>query len=112
MADKFYGGTINLMGKSNRKFGWNAVFVDTDNPEGFRISVTEKTRAIFIENLANPGGVVADLEAISKVANEAGVPMVVDNTMATPFLSQPFEWGADIVVHSTTECLSGQGNAL
>ena len=112
VADKLYGGTINLMGKSYRKFGWNSVFVDTDNPEGFRRAVTEKTRAIFIENLANPGGVVADLEAIAKVANEAGVPMVVDNTMATPFLSQPFEWGADIVVHSTTKFLSGQGNAL
>ncbi len=112
VADKLYGGTINLMEKSYRKFGWNAVFVDTDSPEGFRRAVTERTRAIFIENLANPGGVVADLEAIAKVANEAGVPMIVDNTMATPFLSQPFEWGADIVVHSTTKFLSGQGNAL
>ena len=112
VANKLYGGTINLMGKSYRKFGWNAVFVDTDNPDDFRRAVTEKTRAIFIENLANPGGVVADLEAIAKVANEAGVPLVVDNTMATPFLSQPLEWGADIVVHSTTKFLSGQGNAL
>jgi O-acetylhomoserine (thiol)-lyase len=112
VANKLYGGTINLMGKSYRKFGWNAVFVDTDNPDDFRKAVTEKTRAIFIENLANPGGVVADLEAIAKVANEAGVPLVVDNTMATPFLSQPLEWGADIVVHSTTKFLSGQGNAL
>jgi len=85
VADKLYGGTINLMGKSYRKFGWNAVFVDTDNPEAFRKGVTEKTRAIFIENLANPGGVVVDLEAIAKVADEAGVPLVVDNTMATPF---------------------------
>jgi len=112
VANKLYGGTINLMGKSYRKFGWKAIFVDTDNPEEFRKAVSEKTRAIFIENLANPGGVVADLEAIAKVANEAGVPLIVDNTMATPFLSQPFEWGADIVVHSTTKFLSGQGNAL
>ena len=112
VANKLYGGTINLMGKSYRKFGWKAIFVDTDNPEEFRKAVSEKTRAIFIENLANPGGVVADLEAIAKVANEAGVPLVVDNTMATPFLSQPIEWGADIVVHSTTKFLSGQGNAL
>ena len=112
VADKLYGGTINLMGKSYRKFGWNAVFVDTDNPEAFRKAVTEKTRAIFIENLANPGGVVVDLEAIAKVADEAGVPLVVDNTMATPFLCQPFEWGADLVVHSTTKFLSGQGNAV
>ena len=112
VADKLYGGTINLMGKSYRKFGWNAVFVDTDNPEAFRKAVTEKTRAIFIESLANPGGVVVDLEAIAKVADEAGVPLVVDNTMATPFLCQPFEWGADLVVHSTTKFLSGQGNAV
>ena len=112
VADKLYGGTINLMGKSYRKFGWNAVFVDTDNPEAFRKAVTEKTRAIFIENLANPGGVVVDLEAIAKVADEAGVPLVVDNTMATPYLCQPFEWGAELVVHSTTKFLSGQGNAV
>jgi O-acetylhomoserine (thiol)-lyase len=112
VADKLYGGTINLMGKSYRKFGWNAVFVDTKNPEDFRKAVTEKTRAIFIENLANPGGVVVDLEAIAKVADEAGVPLIVDNTMATPFLCQPFEWGADLVVHSTTKFLSGQGNAV
>ena len=112
VADKLYGGTINLMGKSYRKFGWNAVFVDTENPEAFRKAVTEKTRAIFIENLANPGGVVVDLEAIAKVADEAGVPLVVDNTMATPYLCQPFEWGADLVVHSTTKFLSGQGNAV
>ena len=112
VADKLYGGTINLMGKSFQKFGWTAVFADTDDPESFRRAVSEKTRAIFIENLANPGGIVADLEAIVKIANEAGVPLVVDNTLATPFLSQPLEWGADLVVHSTTKYLSGQGNAL
>ena len=112
VADKLYGGTINLMGKSFQKFGWTAVFADTDDPESFRRAVSDKTRAIFIENLANPGGIVADLEAIVKIANEAGVPLVVDNTLATPFLSQPFEWGADLVVHSTTKYLSGQGNAI
>jgi len=112
VADKLYGGTINLMGKSYQKFGWEAIFVDTEDPESFRRAVTDKTRAIFIENLANPGGIVADLEAIVKIANEAGVPLVVDNTLATPFLSQPLEWGADLVVHSTTKYLSGQGNAI
>ena len=112
VADKLYGGTINLMGKSFQKFGWTAVFADTDDPESFRRAITDKTRAIFIENLANPGGIVADLEAIVKIANEAGVPLVVDNTLATPFLSQPLEWGADLVVHSTTKYLSGQGNAI
>ena len=112
VADKLYGGTINLMGKSYKKFGWKAIFADIEDPESFRRAVTEKTRAIFIENLANPGGIVADLEAIVKIANEAGVPLIVDNTLATPFLSQPFEWGADLVVHSTTKYLSGQGNAI
>jgi len=112
VADKLYGGTINLMGKSYKKFGWKAIFADTEDPESFRRAVTDKTRAIFIENLANPGGIVADLEAIVKIANEAGVPLVVDNTLATPFLSQPLEWGADLVVHSTTKYLSGQGNAI
>ena len=112
VADKLYGGTINLMGKSYQKFGWKAIFADTEDPESFRKAVTDKTRAIFIENLANPGGIDVDLEAIVKIANEAGVPLVVDNTLATPFLSQPFEWGADLVVHSTTKYLSGQGNAL
>ena len=112
VADKLYGGTINLMGKSYQKFGWKAIFAKTEDPESFRRAVTEKTRAIFIENLANPGGIVADLEAIVKIANEAGVPLIVDNTLATPFLSQPFEWGADLVVHSTTKYLSGQGNAI
>ena len=112
VADKLYGGTINLMGKSYQKFGWKAIFANTEDPESFRRAVTDKTRAIFIENLANPGGIVADLEAIVKIANEAGVPLIVDNTLATPFLSQPFEWGADLVVHSTTKYLSGQGNAI
>ena len=112
VADKLYGGTINLMGKSYKKFGWKAIFADTEDPESFRRAVTDKTRAIFIENLANPGGIVADLEAIVKIANESGVPLVVDNTLATPFLSQPLEWGADLVVHSTTKYLSGQGNAI
>ena len=112
VADKLYGGTINLMGKSYQKFGWEAIFADTEDPESFRRAVTDKTRAIFIENLANPGGIVADLEAIVKIANETGVPLIVDNTLATPFLSQPFEWGADLVVHSTTKYLSGQGNAI
>ena len=112
VADKLYGGTINLMGKSYQKFGWKAIFADTEDPESFRRAVTDKTRAIFIENLANPGGIVADLEAIVKIANEAGVPLIVDNTLATPFLSQPLEWGADLVVHSTTKYLSGQGNAI
>jgi len=112
VASKLYGGTINLMGKSFKKFGWNAIFADPDEPDEFRKALSEKTRAIFIENIANPGGIVIDMESIAKVANEAAVPLVVDNTMATPYLCRPLEWGADVVVHSTTKFLSGQGNSM
>ncbi len=112
VSNKLYGGTINLMGKSYKKFGWKAVFVENDDPRAFRNAVTEKTRAIFVESIANPGGVIVDLEAIAEVARDAGVPLVVDNTMATPWVCRPFEWGADLVVHSTTKFLSGQGNAI
>ena len=112
VSDKLYGGTINLMAKSFKKFGWEAIFVDPDNPDSFRKALTKNTRAIFIESIANPGGIITDIEGISKVANEGGIPLIVDNTMATPFLCQAIDWGADIVVHSTTKFLSGQGNAL
>ncbi len=112
VSDKLYGGTINLMGESYKKFGWKAVFVDPEEPDNFRKALTENTRAIFIENLANPGGIVTDIEEIAKIADIGCVPLLVDNTMATPYLCQPIEWGADIVVHSTTKFLSGQGNAL
>ena len=112
VSDKLYGGTINLMGESYKKFGWKAVFVNPEEPDNFRKALTENTRAIFIENLANPGGIVTDIEEIAKIANIGCVPLLVDNTMATPYLCRPIEWGADIVVHSTTKFLSGQGNAL
>ena len=82
VANKLYGGSINLMGKSFQKFDWKAIFVEATDPDAFRQAVTGNTRAIFVESLANPGGVVIDLEAIAKVAQEAGVPLIVDNTMA------------------------------
>ncbi|HVO15035.1 MAG TPA: aminotransferase class V-fold PLP-dependent enzyme, partial [Alphaproteobacteria bacterium] len=111
-ANKLYGGSINQMGHSYKKFGWQAKFVDPDEPDNFRRALSDKTRAIFLENLANPGGVVVDLEAVAKIAKAAGVPLVVDNTLATPYLSRPFDWGADIVVHSTTKFLSGNGSSI
>ena len=111
-ANKLYGGSINQMGHSYRKFGWSAKFVDPDDPENFRRASTNKTRAFFIESLANPGGVVTDMEAIAKIAHDRGVPLIVDNTMATPYLCRPFEHGADIIVHSTTKFLSGNGTAI
>ncbi|MGE5201707.1 MAG: O-acetylhomoserine aminocarboxypropyltransferase [Acidobacteriota bacterium] len=109
---KLYGGSITQFGRSFRKFDWRVHFVDPEDPENFRRALTPNCRAIFIESLANPGGVVLDLEAISKIAREAGVLLIVDNTLATPYLCRPFEWGADIVIHSTTKYLSGHGNAM
>ena len=111
-ANKLYGGSVNQMGLSFKKFGWQASFVDPDDPENFRRAMTERTRAVFLENLANPGVVVVDLEAVAAISREAGVPLIVDNTMATPYLARPFEWGADIVVHSTTKFLSGNGTVV
>jgi O-acetylhomoserine (thiol)-lyase len=107
-----YGGSLTQFGLSFKKLGWQADFVDPLDPENFRRALTPKTKAIFVENLANPGGIVVDLEKVAAVAHEAGIPLIVDNTLATPYLCRPFEWGADIVCHSTTKFLSGHGHAL
>ncbi|MCG8690274.1 MAG: O-acetylhomoserine aminocarboxypropyltransferase [Minwuiales bacterium] len=111
-SNKLYGGSITQFGVSFKKMGWNAHFVDPDEPENFRLALTPKTKAIFIESLANPGGVVCDIEAVAAIAHEAGVPLIVDNTLATPYLCPVLEWGADIVVHSATKFLGGHGNSL
>lgn len=111
-AKKLYGGSLNQMGQSFRKMAWTTHFVDADDPANVAAAITDKTRAVFIESLANPGGVVQDIEAIAKVAHDAGVPLIVDNTMATPILCRPIDHGADIVVHSTTKFLNGHGNAI
>ncbi|MBE5073229.1 O-acetylhomoserine aminocarboxypropyltransferase [Erythrobacteraceae bacterium E2-1 Yellow Sea] len=111
-AKKLYGGSLNQLGESFRKFGWETRFVDADDAANVAAAIDDKTRCVFIESLANPGGVVSDIAAIAKVAHDAGVPLVVDNTMATPALCRPFEHGADIVVHSCTKFLNGHGNAI
>ncbi|NCC22164.1 MAG: O-acetylhomoserine aminocarboxypropyltransferase [Alphaproteobacteria bacterium] len=112
-ARQLYGGSINQFKNAfPRACGWKCHFVDATEPEAFRRAITPKTRAIFIESLANPGGIVTDIRAIANVANEAGVPLIVDNTMATPYLCRPFEHGAHIVTYSTTKFLSGHGNSL
>jgi O-acetylhomoserine (thiol)-lyase len=107
-----YGGSLTQFGLSFKKLGWTCHFVDPTDPENFRKAITPKCKAIFIENLANPGGVVVDIRRVADVAHEAGLPLIVDNTLATPYLCRPFEHGADIVVHSTTKFLAGHGNAL
>ena len=111
-ARKLYGGSQNQLGQSFRKMAWTTHFVDADDADNVAAAINENTRAVFIESLANPGGVVQDIEAIAKVAHDAGVPLIVDNTMATPMLCRPIEHGADIVVHSTTKFLNGHGNAI
>jgi O-acetylhomoserine (thiol)-lyase len=111
-ARKLYGGSINQFNHSYKNFGWNVVWADTDNPETFEAAITPKTKAIFVESMANPGGVIVDLEAISAIAKRHNIPFIVDNTMATPYLTQPFKHGADIVVHSASKFLGGHGNSI
>ncbi|QFT77647.1 O-acetylhomoserine aminocarboxypropyltransferase [Erythrobacter sp. THAF29] len=111
-AKKLYGGSLNQLGEAFRKFGWETRFVDTDEVENVRAAMDDKTRCVFIESLANPGGVVSDITAIADIAHAGGVPLIVDNTMASPALCRPFDFGADIVVHSTTKFLNGHGNSI
>lgn len=111
-ADKLYGGTVNQFSKAIKRFGWNVKFVDMDDSASVRAAIDDSTRAIFCESLANPGGVVTDIQAIAGIAKEAGVPLIVDNTMATPALCRPIEHGADIVVSSTTKFTSGNGTSI
>jgi len=107
-----YGGSLTQFGLSFKKLGWHCHFVDPLDPENFRRALTPRCKAIFVESLANPGGVVVDIAAIAAIAHDAGIPLIVDNTLATPFLCRPFEWGADIVTHSTTKFLGGHGNSM
>ena len=107
-----YGGSLTQFGLSFKRLGWTCHFVDPTDPENFRRALTPRCKAIFVESLANPGGIVVDLEAIAAIAHGAGLPFIVDNTMATPYLCRPIEWGADIVCHSTTKFLAGHGQAL
>ncbi|MCK5712218.1 MAG: O-acetylhomoserine aminocarboxypropyltransferase, partial [Hyphomicrobiaceae bacterium] len=109
---QLYGGSINQFNHSFKKFNWNVVWADATDPASFEKAVTPKTKAIFCESIANPGGIVVDLPAIAAVAKKAGVPFIVDNTLATPYLCQPKEHGADIVVHSLTKFIGGHGNSI
>ena len=109
---QLYGGSVNQFNHAYKKFGWNVVWADSTDASTFEAAVTDKTRAIFIESIANPGGVIVDIEAIAAVAKKAGVPLIVDNTMATPYLCRPIDFGADIVVHSLTKFIGGHGNSI
>ena len=109
---QLYGGSINQFNHSFKSFGWHVVWADADDISSFEKAISPKTKAIFVESIANPGGRVTDLEAITKVAKKAGIPLIVDNTLATPYLCQPFKHGANIVVHSLTKFMGGHGNSM
>ena len=111
-SNKLYGGSITQFGVSFKKMDWHCHFVDPDEPENFRAALTPKCKAIFIESVSNPGNVVTDIAAIAEIAHQAGIPLIVDNTIATPYLCRPFEHGADLVVHSATKYLGGHGNSM
>jgi O-acetylhomoserine (thiol)-lyase len=108
-STRLYGGTMQQFANTIRKFGWSAKFVDFDDLAALEAAVDDNTRAIFCESIANPGGYITDLPAVAKVADKVGLPLIVDNTSATPYLCRPIEHGATLVVHSTTKYLTGNG---
>jgi len=111
-AKQLYGGSINQFNHSFKSFGWQVKWADINDLSTFEKAVTPKTKAIFIESIANPGGVITDIAGVANIAKRAGVPLIVDNTLATPYLIKPFEHGADIIVHSLTKFLGGHGNSI
>ena len=111
-AGALYGGTVTMLGVNLAKFGIEASFVDAARPEAFAAAMRPNTRAVFAESLGNPSLAVLDIAAVAEVAHAHGVPLVVDNTVPSPFLCRPFDFGADIVVHSATKYLGGHGSTL
>lgn len=111
-SSTLYGGTYSQFDVSFRKLGIETNFVDPDEPENFRKAITKKTKAIFAEIIGNPLGNVLDIEAVGNIAKEAGIPLIIDNTFATPYLCKPIEYGADIVVHSATKFICGHGTSI
>ena len=111
-ARRLYGGSLNQFGHSFENFGWQVRWADSGDLDSFASQIDDRTKAIFIESLANPGCTFVDIEAIAKVAHDHGLPLIVDNTMATPYLVRPLAHGADIVVHSLTKFLGGHGNSM
>lgn len=111
-STRLYGGSITQLSQTIRRFGWTAKFVDFDDLDAVKAACDENTRAIFCESIANPGGYVTDLDAIAKIADAEGVPLIVDNTSATPYLCRPIEHGATLVVHSMTKYLTGNGTVM
>jgi O-acetylhomoserine (thiol)-lyase len=111
-SQSLYGGTYNLFHHTFPKLGITVRFVDPSDPENFRRAINDKTRAVFAEVLGNPKLDILDIEAVAKVCHDAGVPLIIDNTLATPYLCRPIEWGADIVIHSATKFIGGHGTSI
>ncbi len=111
-ANTLYGGTYNLMSNTLPKLGIKTTFVDPDDPENFAKAINDNTKLVFIESIGNPGINVIDMEKVAKIAHDNAIPLFVDNTFGTPYLIRPFEFGADIVVHSATKFIGGHGNSI
>lgn len=109
VSTRLYGGTVTQFSQTIKRFGWNAKFVDFDDTDAVKAAIDDDTRAVFCEAIANPGGYITDVPAIAAIADEAGIPLIVDNTSATPYLCRPIELGATLVVHSTTKYFTGNG---
>ena len=109
---QLYGGSINQFSHSFKSFGWHVVWADAEDISSIERALSPKTKAIFIESIANPGGRITDIAAVAKIAQGAGVPLIVDNTLATPYLCRPFEHGANLVLHSLTKFMGGHGNSM
>jgi O-acetylhomoserine (thiol)-lyase len=111
-STRLYGGSINQFGHAFKHFGWEVRFVDTEDEAAVKAAIDDRTKALFCESIANPGGYISDIAALADIAHEAGLPLIVDNTSATPYLCRPFEHGADLVVHSTTKYLCGHATSM
>ncbi len=111
-AKTVYGGTYNLFANTLPEFGIETTFVDPDVSGSFAAALRPNTKAIFIESLGNPNSSLIDIEAVAALAHENGIPLIIDNTFATPYLLRPFDYGADIVVHSATKFIGGHGTTI
>ncbi|MDR3172134.1 MAG: O-acetylhomoserine aminocarboxypropyltransferase/cysteine synthase [Treponema sp.] len=109
---QIYGGTYNLFANTFKDMGVDTTFVDGSKPENFENAIRPNTKAIFFETLGNPNSSIVDIEAVAKIAHKRGIPVIVDNTFATPYLLRPIEYGADIVVHSATKFIGGHGTSI
>lgn len=107
-----YGGSITQLDVTLRRFGVETTFIQSANPADYAAAITDKTKLLFAETIANPSGEIADIEGLAEVAHAAGIPLIIDSTIATPYLNRPIEWGADIVIHSATKFLGGHGTTL